>query len=173
MRKLLSTLMLLTGCSVQGAAEERWERIVCPSHGNPIERFYLPLTSEDASDRLEDWRALDGSQHARATLSQGQGRNGEADKALEISYAFVGKTPYEYVALASRLPIEKPGCYLGLWAWVDGDGGWLRFRARTVRGLRRATTQLPHSSWSISIAASVIIWPAAGQCFWLSVGRAP
>jgi transposase len=41
---------------------------------------------------------------------------------------------------------------------------------------RRTAGQRPHSShsWcSISMAASVMIWPAAGQCFWLRVGKAP
>jgi len=82
MGRFVTMLLLIAIPLAHTVPGEDWQRIECPSHGNPIERFYVPVTSGDASDRFEDWRALSGSQHARATLSQGQGRTGPADKAL-------------------------------------------------------------------------------------------
>ena len=116
-------------------AAEGWEPIECPPFDErPLETMFVPVSEGDPCDDPAGWQVYQGDQNARATLASAPGREGPGSKALRIDWDFVGKQGLEYVAVAPSLKLDEPRTYIGLWAWLDGDCGPLRFRIRDKTG---------------------------------------
>ncbi|NOZ22280.1 MAG: cellulase family glycosylhydrolase [Planctomycetes bacterium] len=132
--RFLWIVSFLMGCSCWTSARaDEWEPIGSLPYEASLRHFFQAIPSGDPCADLAGWKAIEGVQNARASISRGKGRKPE-EKAIAISYEFVGKNGLEYVAVSVPLKIDKPGHYLAVWAKGVGDGGKLRFRVRDRTG---------------------------------------
>ncbi len=146
-------LALALGGLIAAPTRAQWKSVAVP----PVQRdalgFYERDTVLDALTEIGEWAVGTTDQNARATLALGEGAEAGAS-ALEIGYAFEGRTPLEYAEVVRAIPLPAGTEALGIRVCggehplparvrlIDANGEWHQFDLGAVQpGL-----------WSVAIA---------------------